>query len=219
MRDEGPIQLLIVDGQQSIRRLCMTIARNAGLSCMQAATGSEALELLEKYAPELMLTDQALSDMSGLELLEEAKRRNPLIEVALMSAIEPAESAIEVLRLGAYDLIGKPFRVERLKLMLVQMAEKARLMRENELLRGRLQNRVVWTPCTNLEELEKTTMQRVLVQVHGDKEKARQMLGISRATLYRKIKRYSLHSRPARESEESRKGRGSDEPVIVLSQS
>ena len=72
------------------------------------------------------------------------------------------------------------------------MAEKARLVRENKLLRNRLQGRTKPAPCTDLEELERLTVQRVFEQVQGDKEEARRLLGISRATLYRKIKQYGI---------------------------
>jgi DNA-binding NtrC family response regulator len=218
MPDEFPIQILIVDDQASVRRLCTTIAHGAGLVCQQAASGHEALEQLEQHAPELVLTDLVMGDMSGLELLDEAKRRNPLTEVALMSAFGSPESALEAIRMGAYDFIVKPFRVERLKLILTHMAEKARLLRENDLLRDTLRSRNPWTPCTDLQELERITMQRVLAQVHGDKEKARHLLGISRATLYRKIKRYGLIAGPL-QREESSKARSSEKPVILLSQS
>ena len=73
----------------------------------------------------------------------------------------------------------------------------------SELLRTRLQGRTKPgstppAPCTDLEELERLTVQQVFEQVGGDKVQAQKLLGISRATLYRKIKRYGIETRMAR---------------------
>jgi DNA-binding NtrC family response regulator len=72
--------------------------------------------------------------------------------------------------------------------------------------------------CTDLEELEKLTMQRVFQQVDGDKEQAQRLLGISRATLYRKIKRYGIQTRQNGQKVPVRVVRGERERMILLSQ-
>jgi DNA-binding NtrC family response regulator len=150
-----------------------------------------------------MLADLEMGGGSGLELMAGVKRRWPLTEVVLMGSYGSLESAAQARRLGAYDFVVKPFRVEEFQRMLERMAEKARLVRENELLRTRLQGRTKPgstppAPCTDLEELERLTVQQVFEQVGGDKVQAQKLLGISRATLYRKIKRYGIETRMAR---------------------
>lgn len=204
--DPTPLRLLIVDEQPAIRQLCAVIGGRLGLECAQLESGRAALEQMSHRAAELILADLHPSKpttglpgaplqaggSSGLELLEEVKRRWPLTEVALMSSYAGMESAVQAMRLGAYDFVAKPFRVEEFQLVLERMAEKARLVRENKQLRNRLQGRTKPAPCTDLEELERLTVQRVFEQVQGDKEAARRLLGISRATLYRKIKQYGI---------------------------
>ncbi len=197
------MRLLIVDEQPAIRQLCAVIAGRLGLECAQLESSRAALDQMNHCAAELILADlhcgkpttgsplQA-GGSSGLELLAEVKRRWPLTEVALMSSYASMESAVHAMRLGAYDFVAKPFRVEEFQLVLERMAEKARLVRENKLLRNRLQGRTKPAPCTDLEELERLTVQRVFEQVQGDKEEAQRLLGISRATLYRKIKQYGI---------------------------
>src|SRR5206468_11399766 len=69
---------------------------------------------------------------------EEVKRRLPNAEVAIMTGFGSVESAVSAMKLGAFDYIGKPFRVEELKLMLQRMAERVRLVRENSFLRDRV---------------------------------------------------------------------------------
>jgi DNA-binding NtrC family response regulator len=201
MSDQRPVRILIVDDQQSVCSLCATIGRGMGLLCSQAKSAEEALERLEKEAPDLILADLAMGKMTGLELLAEVKMRSPLVQVALMSAYGTIESAVKAMQLGAYDFVTKPFRVEEFKLILERMVEKVRLVRENESLRMRLQRtQIAPAPpilCSDLETLEQLTVQRVMEQVDGDKELAQKLLGISRATLYRKIKRYGLQMGPA----------------------
>jgi len=105
--------------------------------------------------------------------------------------------------------------------MLERMAEKVRLVRENALLRnwllGRAQNGLS-SPCTDLEQLERHTVQQVFAEVGGDIELARKLLGISRATLYRKIKRYGIQTRHGRKKVPVQVVRGEQERMILLSQ-
>jgi len=219
MSDPRPFRLLIVDDQQSIGSLCATLGQRMGMLCFQAQSADEALERLDSHTPDVMLADLLLGDRSGLELLAEVKRRSPLTEVALMSANGTIASAVQAMRLGAYDFVVKPFRVAELQLVLERMVEKVQSARENQW-RRQPQSRTQVAPaaplpCTDLEELERLTMQRVFEQVDGDKEKARKLLGISRATLYRKIKRYRIQTRQLRQKEETR---GTAERMILLSQ-
>jgi DNA-binding NtrC family response regulator len=136
-----------------------------------------------------------------------------------MSANGSIASAVQAMRLGAYDFVVKPFRVAELQLVLERMVEKVQRSRENHRCRhaqgGTQVAPAAPFPCTDLEEMERLTMQRVFEQVDGDKEKAQKLLGISRATLYRKIKRYGIQTRRLRQGEETR---GTAERVILLSQ-
>lgn len=199
----SPIHLLVVDDQLSICRLCASLGQTMGLVCLQAESVEEALEQLEQAAPELMLVDLLLGDRSGMELLAEVKRRAPHTEVALMSGYGTIPNAVQAMRLGACDFLVKPFRVGELKLVLEHMAEKVRLAQEAE---SRIRQRgaavnaaAAELLCTDLEEMERLTMQRVFDRVDGDKEQAQKLLGISRATLYRKIKRYGIQTEPSRQ--------------------
>ncbi len=216
MSDLPPIRLLIVDDQQSISSLCCSLGQTMGLACFQAHSVEEALKRLDDLAPELILADLMLRNGSGLELLAEAKKRLPLTEVALMSAYGTIASAVQAMRLGAYDFIVKPFRVGELKVVLEQMSEKVQLVRENASRRQPVSaaEAAVLT-CTDLQEVERLTMQRVFEQVDGDKEQAQKLLGISRATLYRKIKRYGIQVQQVRPEEVARE---TVERVLLLSQ-
>jgi len=138
MNTEPKTRLLVVDDEQSIRRLCMTIGSTLGYACVEAESAEAALARIEPDAPDLILTDLKLPTMSGVELLKQAKALLPHSEVAIMTGHGSIESAVDAMKLGAYDYIEKPFRVEKMRLLLQRMAEKVRLVTENEFLRERV---------------------------------------------------------------------------------
>ncbi|MGH9670206.1 MAG: sigma-54-dependent transcriptional regulator [Terriglobales bacterium] len=138
MSDEFRIQLLVVDDQQSIRKLCSTIGTSLGFACHEVESGEAALSYLQTESPDLVLADLKMENMSGLEFLEQVKKLLPRTEVAIMTGYGTIETAVQAMKLGAYDYITKPFRVEELKLVLQRMAEKVRLVEENQFLRERV---------------------------------------------------------------------------------
>jgi two-component system, NtrC family, response regulator AtoC len=138
MSDDLKIRLLVVDDEQSIRRLCVTIGNSLGFVCTDAESAEAALQGLENVAPDLILTDLKLPKLTGVELLRQIKSLLPRTEVAIMTGHGSIESAVDAMKLGAYDYIEKPFRVEKMKTMLQRMAEKVRLVSENEFLRERV---------------------------------------------------------------------------------
>jgi len=138
MSDSLKVRLLVVDDEQSIRKLCMTIGSSLGYSCAEAESAEVALSRVEQEAPDLILTDLKLPTQSGVELLRQAKALFPRTEVAIMTGHGSIESAVDAMKLGAYDYIEKPFRVEKMRLLLQRMAEKVRLVTENEFLRERV---------------------------------------------------------------------------------
>ena len=219
MTDQPPIRMLIVDDQRSICHLCTILGRGMGLVCFVAENAGEALQRMENDAPELVLAALATRGHSGLQLLAELKRRWPRTEVTLMGDRDSMETAVQAIRQGAYDFVVKSFRVEKFQLVMERMVEKVRLVRENEILRSRLQGRPQSTPpaCTDLEELERLTVERVFAQVGGDKEQAQKLLGISRATLYRKIKLYGIAMRRPPKKSPAPELRAPEERVVVLS--
>src|SRR4051812_24392244 len=137
MTEEMKVHFLIVDDQQSIRKLCMTIGSSLGFRCDEASSAEAALAFLETNSPDMILVDMRMAQMSGLEFLQEVKKRQPHTEVAIMTGYGSIESAVQAMKLGAYDYITKPFRVDELKLTLRRMAEKIHLVAENEFLRER----------------------------------------------------------------------------------
>jgi len=138
-REDLRVRLLIVDDEQSIRKLCVTVGEALGFICLEADSGESALALLEEQPVHMVLSDMVMPHMSGLEFLEKVKKLLPRTEVALMTGHGSIETAVQAMKLGAYDYITKPFSpLEELRLFLRRMAEKVRLVEENEFLRQRM---------------------------------------------------------------------------------
>jgi two-component system response regulator AtoC len=136
--NDSNLHLMILDDQQSIRKLCMTVGASMGLRCTEAESGESALARLDEVAPDMILADMMMPNMSGLDFLSEAKRMLPHTEIAIMTGHGSIESAVQAMKLGAYDYITKPFRLEELKLLLQRMQEKVQLIAENIFLRERV---------------------------------------------------------------------------------
>jgi len=138
MTDDLKVKLLVVDDEQSIRRLCMTIGTSLGFVCDEAESAETAATRVETDPPDVVLTDFKLPNQSGVELLKQIKGVLPRTEVAIMTGHGSIESAVDAMKLGAYDYIEKPFRVEKMRLLLQRMAEKVRLVNENAFLREKV---------------------------------------------------------------------------------
>jgi two-component system, NtrC family, response regulator AtoC len=138
MSEDIRIRLLIVDDEASIRKLCVKIGESLGFACAEAENAEAALQAMETRAPDLILVDLRMAQMSGLEFLETVKKQSPRTEVAIITAYGSIDNAVQAMKLGAYDYITKPFRLEEIKLILQRMAQKVRLVIENRALRERI---------------------------------------------------------------------------------
>jgi two-component system, NtrC family, response regulator AtoC len=138
--ERSEIRFLVVDDEPGIRQLCVTVAEGLGFTCMNAASGEEALALLEESPADVILTDLVMPRMSGLEFLAEAKKNLPRSEIAVMTGHGSVETAVQAMKLGAYDYIAKPFTsLDELRLFFERMAEKVELIEENQFLRERVE--------------------------------------------------------------------------------
>jgi two-component system, NtrC family, response regulator AtoC len=138
-REDSRIRMLVVDDEQSIRRLCMTVGSALEYVCSEAESAEAALAQSPAHPPDIVIADLRLPNLSGADLLRQLKSRLPATEVVIMTGHGSIESAVEAMKLGAYDYIQKPFRVEELRMLLRRMEEKIRLVQENRVLRERVE--------------------------------------------------------------------------------
>ncbi|MBI5836642.1 MAG: sigma-54-dependent Fis family transcriptional regulator [Candidatus Eisenbacteria bacterium] len=125
----------IVDDEESIRRFVAQGLQAEGFAVRTAATGAEGLTLLEGDAPDVLLLDLRLPDMTGLEVLEKARSLHPDLAVILLTAYGDVDSAVLAMKLGAFHFANKPIHHDQLSLLIGQALDSRRLHRELKALR------------------------------------------------------------------------------------
>jgi DNA-binding NtrC family response regulator len=116
-REETMARILVVDDQEMMRdSLAATLARE-GHEIVATNDGPAAVNRLQNARFDLLITDLKMPKMTGMELLAEAKRLRPDMPVVLMTAFATVQTAVEAMKLGAYDYIQKPFDGEEIKLL------------------------------------------------------------------------------------------------------
>jgi two-component system response regulator HydG len=123
-------KVLIVDDQRNMRTTLSLMLRGAGYDVDEAADGSEARDRVEADSLDLVITDLKMGARDGIEVLRHVKQESPLTEVIVMTAYGTIESAVEAMRLGAYDYLQKPFREEELLAKVQRAVEKRQLAGE-----------------------------------------------------------------------------------------
>ncbi|MBU1936133.1 sigma-54 dependent transcriptional regulator [bacterium] len=132
-------RILVVDDEESMREFLAIVLGKEGYTVRTIEGGRKALDILEQESFSLLITDLRMPEMTGLELVEVARRRYPQMMVIVITAFASLESAIEALRLGAADYIMKPFQVDEIRLVIAKILEQLELRRENRTLRERLE--------------------------------------------------------------------------------
>lgn len=132
-------EILIVDDEADIRMLTAGILQDEGYQTREAGRSDEALKEVETRRPSLVLLDIWLqgSELDGLQILQRIKAHHADIPVLMMSGHGTIETAVAAIKDGAYDFIEKPFKADRLLLLVDRAIEAARLRQENAELRSR----------------------------------------------------------------------------------
>ncbi|MCU0723113.1 MAG: sigma-54 dependent transcriptional regulator [Planctomycetes bacterium] len=132
------MKVLLADDEKSIRLTLGDDLEAAGHDVKAAADGREATALLDQERFDVLITDIKMPGVTGIELLSKAKETAPDIEVILITGFGTIESAVEAMKLGAYDYILKPFLNEKIVALLEKIERLKRLTEENVRLREEL---------------------------------------------------------------------------------
>jgi two-component system, NtrC family, response regulator PilR len=132
------IRMLVVDDEQSMRDLLAIMLRQAGYEVSIADGGETAIEKLKAESFDLVITDLRMRKVDGLTVLKAAKEHAPRTVVLVVTAYASTETAVEAMKLGAYDYITKPFQLDELKVTVANALERRRLREENLALKRQL---------------------------------------------------------------------------------
>ena len=130
MTTQNPAHILIVDDDPNHLKTLQTIVRGWGYEVTVVDDGAKAVESVKARPFALILMDVRMAQMSGIEALLLIKQYNPAIPILIMTAYSSVDSAVEVLKAGAYDYLIKPLDFEALKISLVRALEHSGLKAE-----------------------------------------------------------------------------------------
>lgn len=209
-----PARVLVVDDDADTRSAIVDLLRDLGHHVEAEPGGEAALERVGSADFDAVLSDLRMEGMDGLELCQRLLRDGPRLPVVVMTAFDDVRSALGALKAGAFDFITKPFDVDELTTALNRAVESGRNLRRVERLPpddvpesgSRLSGSVApdaapraaqggsVTPLrtAKLSEVERRHILGALAAAEGNKALAARALGIDRATLYRKLRRYRL---------------------------
>jgi DNA-binding NtrC family response regulator len=134
-------RILVVDDEPAQRELVSGFLKKQGLDVIAAESGVKALQLFRQDSIDLILTDQKMPNMSGLDLLQAVHAINPETPVILMTAFGSIEAAVSAIQGGATDYLTKPLNLDELLYRIRQVSDRYRIIAENRELREALQGR------------------------------------------------------------------------------
>jgi nitrogen regulation protein NR(I) len=123
-------KLLLIDDEEDVRYSFQRIFDSPEIELATASSGEEGLKVIPKFKPDLVLMDVRMGGMNGLETLRRIREHNPKLLVILMTAYGTTQTAIEAMKLGAYDYLLKPFDAPRLKEIVGNALKAARDMKQ-----------------------------------------------------------------------------------------
>jgi two-component system response regulator PilR (NtrC family) len=133
--------ILIVDDELSMREFLALMLTKEGYNADVAENGEMAIDMIGKNNYQLVITDVKMPKKDGLEVLKAVKKSSPETIVIMITAYSSVDSAIEAMKVGAYDYIPKPFKIDEIKIVVRNALEKRKLERENILLKSELKER------------------------------------------------------------------------------
>jgi diguanylate cyclase (GGDEF)-like protein len=126
--DVVPPRILVVDDEEVVCRFLERVLSGRGHEVEVCRGGPDALARIEEGSFDLVITDLKMPGVDGIGVLNKAKELDPLCEVVVITAYASVESAVEVMKLGAYEYISKPFNVDRIRIVVDKALEKRRLL-------------------------------------------------------------------------------------------
>jgi two-component system nitrogen regulation response regulator GlnG len=132
-------KLLLIDDEADVQYSFRRIFDSPGLELHTASSGEEGLRLIPKVRPDLVITDVRMAGINGLETLRRIRQADPKLPVILMTAFGTTQTAIEAMKLGAFDYLLKPFDVPRLKQLVADALKASHDMRQTVALAPQLE--------------------------------------------------------------------------------
>lgn len=151
-------KILVVDDEKGMRDLLSKVLKKEGYQVFVAQDGEEGLEVIKNQSIDIVIADLDMPVMNGIEMIKHAKAFDPSLTIIIITAYASMESAIEALKLGAYDYLIKPFNIEQVKLTVKKAFERLCLISQNTYLKSELEEALYFPGVIGKSE----KMQKVL---------------------------------------------------------
>ena len=130
--------ILVVDDESAQRLILSGHLKQKGFKVLEAASGNDALSIVNEKLIDIIITDFKMPDLTGLDLLKKVKTSNPEISIIMITAFGTIETAVEAMKEGAYDYLTKPIDLDELDLVIKKILERQQLLSENRMLKEQL---------------------------------------------------------------------------------
>lgn len=137
--DPSQVQLLCVDDDDDFRKTMVSRFARRGFQVSDSAGVNDALRQLQDRQFDVVVSDMAMPGLSGLDLLQRVKELSPECEVILLTGAATVETAVQAMKLGAYDFLSKPFSLSELETLIQKAFERRRISEENVRLKAMIQ--------------------------------------------------------------------------------
>jgi len=133
-------KILVIDDDPGVRQVLSESLAGMGYGVHAAESGEKALGTIRETGCDLLILDMVLPRMDGMEVLQEVQRHHPELSVIMITGYASVETAIKAMKMGAFDYVVKPFRMEEVELVVAKALERSRLRRENLFLRRQIES-------------------------------------------------------------------------------
>jgi DNA-binding NtrC family response regulator len=133
--------ILLIDDEATQRDILCGYLKKKGYKILSASSGEDGINITKNSSIDIILSDFKMTDLNGIQVLEQVRKINPEISFVIVTAYGTVENAVKAMRLGAFDYISKPVDLDELDLMIERIIEHKNLKSENKLLKTQLQEK------------------------------------------------------------------------------
>lgn len=154
-------KILIVEDEKGMRDILFRVFRKEGYEVFLAEDGEQGYENAKELGPDVIIADLDMPVMNGIEMIKKIKSFDPNATIIIITAYASLESAIEALKLGAYDYIIKPFKIDEIKIAVAKAFERISLINQNKYLKEELENKLFFPGVIGKSEKIKHVMELI----------------------------------------------------------
>ncbi len=154
-------KILVVDDEKGMRDLLKKILTKEGYEVILAEDGEEGLSVIRETAVDVVIADLDMPVINGVEMIKRAKEFDPNLIIIVITAYASIESAVETLKLGAYDYLIKPFEIDELKIVVKKAVDQLSLMAENVYLKKEIEEKIYFPGVIGNSEGMKLVMELI----------------------------------------------------------